>query len=60
MKVNNETSPVKQRAEVWFMSKNFARGIKGPIPIWIIFLSTSLLFGLNLLYIIDIKKIINI
>ena len=49
MKVNSETIPVKQSAEVWSTSKNFARGIKGPIPIWIIFLSASLLFGLNLL-----------
>ena len=57
MKVNNETSPVKQRAEVWSMSKNFARGIKGPIPIWIIFLSASLLSGLNLFYIDNIQKI---
>ena len=55
----NETMPVKIRAEFWSIFKNCAIGIKGPIPICIIFLTISLLSLLNFLKTIDIKKIEN-
>jgi len=51
--------PVKTRAEFWSIFKNCAIGIKGPIPICIIFLTISLLFSLYFLKTIDIKKIKN-
>ena len=57
MKTINETIPVKIRAEFWLIFKNCAIGIKGPIPICIIFLTVSLLFSLNFLKTIDIKKL---
>ena len=53
----NETIPVKIRAEFWSIFKNCAMGIKGPIPICIIFLTISLPSLLNFLKTIDIKKI---
>ena len=59
MKTINETIPVKIRAEFWSIFKNCAIGINGPIPIWIIFLTISLLFSLYFLKTIDIKKIEN-
>ena len=51
--------PVKIRAAIWPIFKNCAIGIKGPIPICIIFLTISLLSSLNFLKTIDIKKIEN-
>ena len=51
MKTINETIPVKIRAEFWLIFKNWAIGIKGPIPICIIFLTISLL---SLLYLFSI------
>ena len=59
MKTINETIPVKIRAEFWLIFKNWAIGIKGPIPICIIFLTISLLSSLYFLKTIDIKKIEN-
>ncbi len=55
----NETIPVKIRAEFWLIFKNWAIGIKGPIPICTIFLTISLLSSLYFLKTIDIKKIEN-
>ena len=49
MKVKNEINPVMHSAVVWSISKNLAKGISGPIPICMIFLITSLLFGLKTL-----------
>ena len=59
MKTINETIPVKIRAEFWLIFKNWAIGIKGPIPICIIFLTISLLSSLKILKINDIKNIDN-
>ena len=59
MKTIIETIPVKIRAEFWLIFKNWAIGIKGPMPICIIFLTISLLFSLYFLKTIDIKKIEN-
>ena len=59
MKTINETIPVKIRAEFWLIFNNWAIGIKGPIPKWIIFLTTSLLSSIYFLKTIDIKKIEN-
>ena len=59
MKTINETIPVKIRAEFWLIFKNWAIGIRGPIPICIIFLTISLLSSLYFLKTIDIKKIDN-
>ena len=59
MKTINETIPVKIRAEFWLIFKNWAIGIKGPIPICTIFLTISLLSSLYFLKTIDIKKIEN-
>jgi len=55
----NETIPVKIRAEFWSIFKYCAIGIKGPIPICIIFITISLLSLLYFLKTIDIKKIEN-
>ena len=59
MRTINETIPVKIRAEFWFIFKNCAIGITGPIPICIIFLTISLLSSLNFLKTVDMKKIEN-
>ena len=59
MRTINEIIPVNIRAESWSIFKNYAIGIKGPMPICIIFLTTSLLFLLSFLKIDDIKKIEN-
>ena len=59
IKTINETTPVKIRAELLSIFSNWAIGINGPIPIWIIFRTISLLFSLNFLKTIDIKKIEN-
>ena len=59
MKTIKDTTPVKIRAECCSIFKYCAIGIKGPIPICIIFLTISVLSALNFLKTIDIKKIEN-
>jgi len=56
IKTINEIIPVKIRAEIRSIFKNCAIGIKGPIPICIIFLTISLLSSLYFLKTIAIKK----
>ena len=59
MRTRNEIIPVKKRAEFWSIFRSCAIGIKGPMPICIIFLTISFLFSLNFLNNIEIKKIEN-
>ena len=60
MRTINEIIPVKIRAEFLSIFRNIAIGIKGPMPMCIIFLTISWLSSLYFLKNIDIKKIENI